>query len=50
MLGYREFTMAEYLDRSIDVKKGMAPGQPVHFVLEVTGPTPDAVSFEFRFL
>ena len=50
MLGYREFTVEEYLDRSIDVSKGMAPGQPVHFVLEVTGPTQDAVSFEFRFL
>jgi len=50
MLAYREFTAPEYLDHSIDVKKGMAPGQPVHFVLEVTGPTQDAVSFEFRFL
>jgi len=50
MLAYREFTVEEYLDRSIDVIKGMAPGQPVHFVLEVTGPTQDAVSFEFRFL
>lgn len=50
MLGYREFTMAEYLDRSIDVTKGMAPGQPVHFVLEVSAPAQEAVSFEFRFL
>ena len=50
MLGYRELAVAEYLDSSIDVKKGMSPGQPVHFVLEVTGPTQDAVSFEFRFL
>ena len=50
MLAYREFTVEEYLDRSIDVSKGMAPGQPVHFVFEVTGPTQDAVSFEFRFL
>lgn len=50
MLGYREFTVAEYLDSSIDVKKGMTPNQPVHFVLEVTGTTQDAVSFEFRFL
>jgi predicted Zn finger-like uncharacterized protein len=50
MLAYREFTAPEYLDHSIDVKKGMAPGQPVHFVLEITGPTQDAVSFEFRFL
>ena len=50
MLGYRELTVAEYLDRSIDVKKGMTSGQPVHFVLEVTGATQDAVSFEFRFL
>lgn len=50
MLAYREFTAPEYLDHSIDMNKGMAPGQPVHFVLEVTGPTQNAVSFEFRFL
>ena len=50
ILAYREFTVEEYLDHSIDIIKGMMPGQPVHFVLEVTGPTQDAVSFEFRFL
>ncbi|MGH8120590.1 MAG: zinc-ribbon and DUF3426 domain-containing protein [Gammaproteobacteria bacterium] len=50
MLAYREFTVDEYLDRSIDVMKGMMPEQPVHFVLEITGPTQDAVSFQFRFL
>lgn len=49
-LASRNFTAAEYLDGSIEVSKGMAPEQPVHFVLEVTGPTRDAVSFEFRFL
>ena len=49
-LASRNFTAAEYLDDSIEVSKGMAPEQPVHFVLEVTGPTQDAVSFEFRFL
>ena len=50
MLGYREFTVEEYLDRSIDTARGMLPGQPVHFVLEIAGITRDAVSFEFRFL
>lgn len=50
MLGYREFAAEEYLDRSINVARGMIPGQPVHFVLEIAGPTQDAVSFEFRFL
>jgi predicted Zn finger-like uncharacterized protein len=50
MLAYREFNAPEYLDQSIDVNKGMAPGQPVHLVLELAGPTRNAVSFEFRFL
>jgi predicted Zn finger-like uncharacterized protein len=50
ILAYREFNASEYLDHSIDVNKGMAPGQPVHLVLELAGPTRNAVSFEFRFL
>jgi hypothetical protein len=50
MLGYRELTVSEYLDPSIDINKGMAPEQPVHVVLEIAAPTQDAVSFEFRFL
>jgi hypothetical protein len=50
MIASRQFTPEEYLDNSIIIKEGMSPKQPVHFVLEVTGPTEGAVSFEFRFL
>ncbi|MBI2994619.1 MAG: DUF3426 domain-containing protein [Gammaproteobacteria bacterium] len=49
-LAYRAFKPEEYLDRSVDRRAGMSPGAPVHFVLEVTGPTEGAVSFEFGFL
>jgi len=50
IIGQRKFKPAEYLDDSINIDQGMPPGQPVHIVLEVTGPTQGAVSFEFRFL
>lgn len=50
MIASRQFVPEEYLDNSITLNKGMFPNQPVHFVLEVTGPTDGAVSFEFRFL
>ncbi len=50
MIASRQFTPEEYLDNSILINDGMPPQQPVHFVLEVTGPTEGAVSFEFRFL
>lgn len=50
LIGERKFRPAEYLDKSMDIGGGMLPGQPVHIVLEVTGPTRGAVSFEFRFL
>lgn len=50
MIASRKFMPEEYLDNSIVLNKGMLPNQPVHFVLEVTGPTEGAVSFEFRFL
>jgi predicted Zn finger-like uncharacterized protein len=50
MIASRKFNPEEYLDNSIDVKNGMPANQPVHFVLEVTGSTDNAVSFEFRFL
>jgi len=50
VIGQRKFRPAEYLDDSIDIDGGMPPGQPVHIVLEVTGPTEGAVSFEFRFI
>jgi len=49
-IGERKFQPAEYLDKSMDMGGGMLPGKPVHIVLEVTGPTRGAVSFEFRFL
>jgi hypothetical protein len=50
LISHRIFTPREYLDDSIDIAQGMAPNIPVHFVLEVTGPTEGAVSFEFKFL
>jgi len=48
-VAYRDFRPDEYLDESIDIDTGMAPQKPVHFVLEVTGATALAVSFEFAF-
>ncbi len=50
LLAYREFVPDDYLDSSIDIEKGMPINSPVYFVLEVSGPTAGAVSFEFRFL
>lgn len=50
LVAHREFAPKEYLDETIDIKQGMHSQQPVHIVLEVTGPTEGAVSFEFRFL
>jgi predicted Zn finger-like uncharacterized protein len=50
LLGHRKFIPSDYLDESIDLDKGMPINIPVHFVLEVSGPTAGAVSFEFRFL
>ena len=50
LIAYREFRPEDYLDASIAITSGMMPDDPVHFVLEVTGSTDNAVSFEFRFL
>ena len=50
VIGYREFKPEEYLDDSINIPAGMMPESPIHFVLEVGGPTEGAVSFEFHFL
>ena len=50
LIAHRIFKPHDYLDDSIDIARGMAPDIPVHFVLEVTGPTDGAVSFEFKFL
>ncbi|MEE8264315.1 MAG: zinc-ribbon and DUF3426 domain-containing protein [Gammaproteobacteria bacterium] len=45
-----KFKPQAYLDTSIDLAAGMEPDTPVHIVLEVTGTTKGAVSFEFKFL
>lgn len=50
LLGHRKFIPSDYIDESIDLDEGMPINIPVHFVLEVSGPTAGAVSFEFRFL
>ncbi len=50
VIAYREFRPDEYLDDSINISAGMMPESPIHFVLEVAGPTEGAVSFEFHFL
>ena len=50
LIAHREFAPREYLDESIDIDQGIRSQQSVHIVLEVTGPTKGAVSFEFRFL
>ena len=50
VIAYREFKPDEYLDDSINIPAGMMPESPIHFVLEVGGPTEGAVSFEFHFL
>jgi len=50
VIGFREFKPDHYLDNSINIQAGMIPQSPIHFVLEVIGPTKDAVSFEFHFL
>lgn len=49
-VGSRRFAPAEYLDHSIDIAAGMAPGQPVFVVLELGGEAARASSFEFSFL
>ena len=50
VVAWRDFDPKEYLDASMNVEHGMAPDVPVHLVLEVTGATKGAVSFEFGFL
>ena len=48
--GYRIFNPLEYLDPAVIIEKGMPARVPVHLVLEVTGATEIAVSFEFDFI
>ncbi|MCG8324519.1 MAG: zinc-ribbon and DUF3426 domain-containing protein [Thiotrichales bacterium] len=50
IIAWRQFRSQEYLDESIEQAAAMASNVPVHFVLEVTGSTEGAVSFEFDFL
>ena len=49
VIAYRKFTPETYLDDSIN-RGGMAPGVPVHFVLEIVAPEEEAIGFEFYFL
>jgi len=49
LIAYRYFSPFDYLDLSIDIPRGMEPGTPIHFVLEVVGPIEEAVSFEIYF-
>jgi predicted Zn finger-like uncharacterized protein len=48
--GYRVFKPPEYLDVSVDLEQGMPAKIPLHLVLEITGDTDIAVSFEFHFI
>ncbi len=48
--GYRTFKPVEYLDQSINIEAGMPAMMPVHIILELTGSTSAAVSFEFNFI
>lgn len=50
IVAQRSFAPREYLDESIDLRRGMLPGVPVHVALEIAGAGEDAVSFEFGFL
>lgn len=49
-LAYREFAPSDYLDGSLPVSTGMPADMPIHVVLEISGATESAVSFEFGFL
>ena len=50
LIGVRRFEPAEYLDDSIAISAGMAPGQPIYVVMEIGGDAAQATSFEFSFL
>ncbi len=50
MIGARRFDPTEYLDGSLNIDAGISPAIPVFIVLEIAGPTDEAVSFEFTFL
>ena len=48
-IGIRQFSPAEYLDKSIDIQAGIPPGRSVHVVMELANAGPRATSFEFSF-
>jgi len=45
----RSFRPAEYLDKGINITKGVTPNTPVHAKLEIKDPGEQAVSYEFDF-
>ncbi|OGT22156.1 MAG: hypothetical protein A2V90_08195 [Gammaproteobacteria bacterium RBG_16_57_12] len=45
----RRFKPNEYLDKKIDIAKGMPPHQAILMKLELTDPGKDVVNFEFEF-
>jgi hypothetical protein len=45
----RRFKPNEYLDRKVDITKGMPPGRSILMKLELTDPGKDVVNFEFEF-
>lgn len=50
VVAMRRFQPAEYLPPGIAVAAGLAPGVPVHVVLELAEPSRPAASFQFEFL
>lgn len=46
----RRFRPYEYLPPGSDIKRGMAPREPVRFSLEIADPGKEAVSFQFNLL
>lgn len=49
-IGQRSFAPGDYLEADVDMKRGMPAESSAHIVLEITGATDGAVSFEFGFL
>lgn len=49
IIAKRRFQPTEYLDADVNIRRGMAPNNPVQIVLEIADPGKDAVNFEFSF-
>lgn len=49
LVSHGRFEPAEYLGPGVNPSSGMPPGVPVHFGLELSGTSQEAVSFRFRF-